>query len=130
MSRFKAAKRIFTGLAISGLVFSGFAYAKGAALSEAISPITVAEMPAQGAKTYALIHQGGPFAHEKDGVVFGNRERLLPPNKRGFYREYTVPTPGSKNRGAKRIVCAGQPKTPEICYYTADHYASFRKIVP
>ena len=79
---------------------------------------------------YALIHQGGPFASEKDGVVFGNRERLLPPRTRGYYREYTVPTPGLKHRGVRRIVCGGEPRTPEMCFYSADHYASFRRIVP
>jgi ribonuclease T1 len=74
--------------------------------------------------------QGGPFAYEKDGSVFGNREQLLPAHKRGYYREYTVPTPGAKNRGKRRIVCGGQAKAPDVCYYTADHYASFRKIGP
>lgn len=77
-----------------------------------------------------LIAAGGPFPYEKDGSVFGNRERVLPPQKRGHYREYTVPTPGLKHRGARRIVCGGQqPRTPEACYYSADHYASFRLIV-
>ncbi len=130
MLRFKALRSVFTGLAVAGLVFSGAVLAKGPELSGGISAITVAELPTQGKQIYALIHRGGPFAHEKDGVVFGNRERLLPLEKRGFYHEYTVSTPGAKTRGAKRIVCGGQPKTPEICYYTADHYASFRKIVP
>ena len=99
-------------------------------VADVSATLSVAELPRQGAQTYELIHQGGPFAHEKDGVVFGNRERLLPTQKRGFYREYTVATPGSRNRGTRRIVCGGQPKTPDICYYTADHYASFRRIVP
>lgn len=130
MLRFKALRSVFTGLAVAGLVFSGAVLAKGPELSGGISAITVAELPTQGKQIYALIYRGGPFAHEKDGVVFGNRERLLPLEKRGFYHEYTVSTPGAKTRGAKRIVCGGQPKTPEICYYTADHYASFRKIVP
>jgi ribonuclease T1 len=89
-----------------------------------------AELPRQGEQVYGLIQQGGPFAHEKDGVVFGNRERLLPLEKRGYYREYTVATPGAHNRGIRRIVCGGHARTPDICYYTADHYASFRKIVP
>ena len=62
--------------------------------------------------------------------MFGNRERQLPEHARGFYREYTVVTPGVRNRGARRIVCGGKPKMPEACYYTDDHYASFRKIVP
>ncbi|AMO23179.1 hypothetical protein GCM10027034_43560 [Ramlibacter solisilvae] len=91
--------------------------------------IRVAELPAPGRQTYALIFQGGPFPYDKDGVVFGNRERLLPAAQRGFYREYTVPTPGSRDRGARRIVCGGPAKTPQACYYTADHYASFRMIV-
>ncbi len=91
-------------------------------------PIALAELPPQGRATYALIHQGGPFPHDKDGVVFGNRERLLPANKRGYYREYTVDTPGARTRGARRIVCGGPPRTPDACYYTSDHYASFRLI--
>ena len=88
------------------------------------------ELPAQGLVTYRNIRKGGPFPFDKDGVIFGNRERLLPPHKRGFYREYTVRTPGERSRGARRIVCGGPAITPEACYYTADHYASFRKIVP
>ena len=77
-----------------------------------------------------LIYQGGPFRHDKDGVVFGNRERILPAHPRGHYREYTVRTPGERSRGARRIVCGGsKPVAPEACYYTDDHYASFRKIV-
>ena len=81
-------------------------------------------------ETYDKIRQGGPFPYEKDGVVFGNRERLLPAEKRGYYREYTVNTPGLGHRGTRRIVCGGMPRTPDSCYYTADHYASFRRIVP
>lgn len=79
----------------------------------------------------ALIQQGGPFQHDKDGTVFGNRERLLPPHPRGYYREYTVRTPGVGHRGARRIVCGGQQaRAPDACYYTEDHYASFRRILP
>ena len=91
--------------------------------------IRVAELPRQGQQTYERIRTGGPFPYGKDGMVFGNRERLLPAHKRGYYREYTVQTPGSRDRGARRIVCGGPPKLPHACYYTADHYASFRKIV-
>lgn len=95
-----------------------------------IPPIALAELPPQGRETYALIHNGGPFPYDKDGTVFGNRERLLPAQKRGYYREYTVRTPGSRNRGARRIVCGGmQVRMPDACYYTSDHYASFREIV-
>jgi ribonuclease T1 len=98
--------------------------------AEVRASIAVGELPPQGQDIYQRIHQGGPFAFEKDGVVFGNRERLLPTNKRGYYREYTVKTPGSRNRGTRRIVCGGPATVPDDCYYTADHYASFRKIVP
>lgn len=91
--------------------------------------IYIAELPRQGRETYELIRQGGPFPYDKDGSVFGNRERLLPSERRGFYREYTVATPGSRDRGARRIVCGGPKRAPHTCYYTADHYASFRKIV-
>ncbi len=88
------------------------------------------DLPSEGQATLALIYQGGPFPHKRDGIVFQNRERLLPLRPRGHYREYTVRTPGVKHRGARRIVCGGEPPTrPETCWYTADHYKSFRKIV-
>lgn len=87
-------------------------------------------LPPQARETHQLILAGGPFPYRKDGSVFGNRERLLPQQGRGWYREYTVKTPGSPDRGARRIVCGGtRPTAPEACYYTADHYASFRRIV-
>ena len=92
--------------------------------------VALAELPVQGQRTYGAILNGGPFRHEKDGTVFGNRERLLPQERRGHYREYTVDTPGSRDRGAMRIVCGGERTTPSACWYTADHYASFRRIVP
>ena len=89
----------------------------------------LAQLPAEARKTDALIRSGGPFPYRKDGTVFGNRERLLPARQRGYYLEYTVKTPGSRDRGARRIVCGGQPRTPDACYYTGDHYASFKRIV-
>lgn len=95
-----------------------------------ITTVALLDMPVQAHATYQLIHRGGPFPFEKDGVVFGNRERLLPGQTRGYYREYTVKTPGISSRGARRIVCGGPATTPNACYYTADHYASFRRIVP
>lgn len=93
------------------------------------STVALHQLPPQGIETYHLIHQGGPFPFEKDGVVFGNRERQLPAQKRGYYREYTVKTPHSRDRGARRIVCGGPMTTPDACYYTEDHYTTFRKIV-
>lgn len=92
--------------------------------------VVVTGLPSQGQDVMHQIRQGGPFRYDKDGSVFGNRERLLPGEKRGYYREYTVPTPGLGHRGARRIVCGGfKPRTPEACYYTEDHYSSFRLIV-
>lgn len=86
-------------------------------------------LPPQAQDTHRLIRAGGPFPYSKDGTVFGNRERLLPSQARGYYREYTVPTPQSRDRGARRIVCGGlQPAVPEACWYSDDHYASFRLI--
>lgn len=93
--------------------------------------VALAELPAEARQVQQLIKAGGPFAHDKDGSVFGNRERLLPRERRGYYREYTVRTPGARDRGARRIVCGGErPQAPEACYYTDNHYASFRHIVP
>ena len=91
--------------------------------------VSVSALPPQGQQVMGQILQGGPFRYEKDGTVFFNREGLLPRQKRGYYREYTVRTPGARNRGARRIVCGGKPRTPDACYYTSDHYASFREIV-
>jgi ribonuclease T1 len=92
--------------------------------------VALATLPPEARQTEQLIHAGGPFPYSKDGTVFGNRERLLPRKPRGYWREYTVKTPGAHNRGARRIVCGGErPTAPEACYYTADHYASFKRIV-
>lgn len=87
--------------------------------------VTLSQLPAEARQTVALIDQGGPFPYAKDGVVFGNYEKLLPEQKRGYYHEYTVRTPGSRDRGARRIV-TGQGG--EI-YYTDDHYKSFRTVL-
>jgi ribonuclease T1 len=96
---------------------------------DGLTTVALVSLPVEAQKTQQLIRAGGPFPYSKDGTVFGNREQLLPRRERGFYREYTVPTPGSKDRGARRIVCGGQrPTQPESCYYTADHYASFKLI--
>jgi ribonuclease T1 len=113
-------------LALGG---AGLVQAKGPLNNAALPTIELKQLPAQGRDVMVLIAQGGPFKYDKDGTVFGNRERILPPEKRGFYREYTVKTPGERSRGARRIVCGGlQPTTPDACFYTDDHYSSFRKI--
>lgn len=85
-------------------------------------------LPAEALDTLALIERGGPFPYRQDGKVFGNREGLLPDAAHGHYREYTVPTPGAADRGARRIVTGGDP--PTTWYYTSDHYRSFRSITP
>ncbi|NBQ86774.1 MAG: guanine-specific ribonuclease N1 and T1 [Betaproteobacteria bacterium] len=128
--------RLANGLlkfALTGLVFlaslSGEVSAKEPPAAPVAAVIRLEALPVEGRETMTRIRLGGPFPYEKDGTVFGNRERLLAPMPRGHYREYTVPTPGARDRGARRIVCGGPPKAPDACYYTADHYASFRRIV-
>jgi ribonuclease T1 len=116
-------------LLLTAFAWSGL-QAKELSKSQVLETVPLSSLPAQGHDTYRLIHQGGPFPYEKDGVIFGNRERLLAIEKRGYYREYTVKTPYSRTRGVRRIVCGGAPTTPDVCYYTADHYASYRRIVP
>jgi ribonuclease T1 len=124
-------KLVLTSFLLVMTVLCGGVQAREWAATSAInSTVALNELPPQGIEIYRLIQQGGPFPYGKDGVVFGNRERLLPAQKRGYYREYTVKTPRSSNRGARRIVCGGPATAPDACYYTADHYASFRKIVP
>jgi guanyl-specific ribonuclease Sa len=83
-------------------------------------------LPPEAVVTLEAIERGGPFPYDRDGTVFQNRERLLPERPRGYYREYTVITPGSRDRGARRIVAGGDP--PEDYYYTDDHYRSFRRV--
>ena len=90
--------------------------------------VDAARLPVEARDVLDRVRAGGPFRYERDGVAFGNRERLLPDRKRGYYHEYTVATPGVHTRGARRIVCGGPRRAPEVCYYTDDHYASFRRI--
>lgn len=97
-------------------------------MSRDLPIVLEADLSKEARATLALIAKGGPFPYSKDGVTFSNRERVLAKQARGYYREYTVKTPGAKNRGARRIVC-GMPKSSAFeCYYTDDHYATFRKI--
>ena len=90
--------------------------------------IAVQDLPKQGRDTLALIASGGPFSSNRDGISFSNRERILPKAPRGFYREYTVRTPDVRNRGARRIVCGGDQRAADACYYSDDHYQSFKCI--
>lgn len=86
--------------------------------------VAVTDLPAEARDTIELIHDGGPFPYDRDGITFQNREGLLPDEPRGYYREYTVPTPGEDDRGARRIITGG-----DTMYWTPDHYRSFARIV-
>ncbi|MDT8999438.1 ribonuclease [Paucibacter sp. APW11] len=95
-----------------------------------LETVALSALPREAQNTHRLILAGGPFPHSKDGTVFGNREQALPRKARGYYREYTVRTPGARNRGARRLVCGGEPPVkPEVCYYTDNHYASFKQVL-
>lgn len=107
--------------ALSLLLIAGCGDARDAGPRSALEGL-----PPEASATLDLILAGGPFPYRKDGTTFQNRERLLPGKPRGYYREYTVPTPGSRDRGARRWVVGGDP--PEVFYYTDDHYRSFRRI--
>ena len=114
--------RLAPFLAVLGLAFPLLVPAASAA------EIAVAALPPEAREALALIRSGGPFPYRQDGTVFGNRERLLPPKERGYYREYTVKTPGAKDRGARRIIAGGESRAPREIYYSDDHYRSFRRI--
>lgn len=112
-------------LAIAAAVFT----ATSASAAPALAWVALAELPREVGVVLDQVRRGGPFRYDRDGVVFGNREQRLPANARGYYREYTVPTPGARDRGARRLVCGGfTPTAPEACYYSDDHYQSFRSV--
>lgn len=95
-----------------------------------LETVALSALPSEAQTTHRLVLVGGPFPNQQDGIVFGNREKILPRTIRGYYREYTVATPGARNRGARRLVCGGKPPTnPDVCYYTDDHYSSFKQVV-
>ena len=104
---------------------------EGAARSHAQpDAIAVEALPPEARTTLERIHEGGPFPYSRDGVVFNNREHILPTRPRGYYHEYTVPTPGQRTRGARRIICGGDVISVSECYYSDDHYQTFRRIRP
>lgn len=96
--------------------------------STVIAEIPVTALPQEAQTVLQQIRNGGPFAYAKDGVIFGNYEKILPPQKRGYYHEYTVATPRIKGRGARRLITGGVPASTDEIYYTDDHYQSFRKL--
>ncbi|MGX0937769.1 ribonuclease T1 [Cupriavidus metallidurans] len=93
-----------------------------------VGTIAAQQLPNEARQTLERIEAGGPFPYDKDGSRFGNYERSLPQQSRGYYREYTVKNSNSRNRGAKRIVCGGDQRAANDCYYTEDHYNSFKRI--
>lgn len=95
---------------------------------DAIPSCALSSLPSQASDTLALIHSGGPFPYDQDGTVFQNREGILPSESTGYYHEYTVKTPGSPDRGARRLIGGGPTTTPAHLYYTGDHYASFCEV--
>lgn len=97
--------------------------------TEGMGTIAVQQLPNEARQTLERIEAGGPFLYDKDGSRFGNYERILPQRERGYYREYTVKSARSGNRGAKRIVCGGEQRAANDCYYTEDHYNSFKRIL-
>lgn len=127
-----AVHRVLRGAALAlglGLAIAGGALARP---TMAPTPVPLYELPAEARETLGLIKRGGPFPYRKDGTVFRNFERRLPAQPRGYYREYTVPTPGTTTRGARRIV-AGEGSARDVrrsgeYYFTADHYRSFHRI--
>jgi ribonuclease T1 len=117
---------------LTGVLSIGLALLAAHGPVEARSPVTdsagvvrAADLPPEARHTLALVRQGGPFPHARDGAVFANREGRLPPAMRGTYREYTVKTPGRRDRGARRIIAAGT----NAFWYSADHYRSFSRII-
>ncbi|MBI3523407.1 MAG: ribonuclease [Betaproteobacteria bacterium] len=119
-------RRILLAGWLACAALSGVAEAREVAPNPApvIAPISVAGLPPEARETLRLIERGGPFPYRRDGVVFGNRERRLPLKQHGYYREYTVPTPASRDRGARRIVAGAGHEY----FYSDDHYRSFRSI--
>ncbi len=103
-------------------VGSAFAFSPDQAASDTV---TVAELPREARQTLALIKEGGPFPYDRDGIIFGNFEKRLPSQPRGYYREYTVKSPWRRDRGPRRIVAGKQGEY----FYTEDHYRSFRRII-
>ena len=134
MKRLAASIRLTLFLTLAGFCFgSAASLARDTAQTGWIDPVHLADMPAEAGRTLMLIKRGGPFPFtRKDGSAFGNFEKRLPLQPRGYYREYTVPTPGSRDRGARRIVAGsgrfGDVATAGEYYYTHDHYRTFRRI--
>ena len=118
-------------LGIEAAITAGVAVlltSNGYAKEFSASTVPISALPSEAREVLASIQHGGPFSSARDGTVFGNYEHRLPPARRGYYHEYTVPTPGAHNRGARRIIVGGKPPSHGDYFYTSDHYNSFQRI--
>jgi ribonuclease T1 len=113
---------------VTATTLGSTAYAVPTQSAAAIPDCALSSLPSQASDTLELIHSGGPFPYPQDGTVFQNREAILPDESTGYYHEYTVKTPGSPDRGARRLIGGGTTTDPAHVYYTADHYASFCEV--
>src|SRR5260370_21209827 len=102
--------RLFTAIVFATCALAPAAHAR--ATADGLPIVALGSLPNEARTVHALILKGGPFRYDRDGVVFGNREHLLPAKPRGYYHEYTVPAPGVKSRGARRIICGGEHTPP------------------
>ena len=134
MTRIAAFLRLVLFLALTGVCgFDPVVHARENQRDDGVARVALTDLPPEARHTLQLIQHGGPYPHpHKDGSTFGNFEKQLPPRARGYYHEYTVPTPGSHDRGARRII-AGEGRNGDVAssgeyYYTDDHYRSFRRI--
>ena len=119
-----------TVVAVALVLFAVGGWVHARSTPDALPDVALATLPTEADATLTLIARGGPFPYQRDGVVFGNREKRLPARTRSYYHEYTVPTLGSTTRGARRIICGGDVQSIGECYYTSDHYQTFRRIRP
>jgi ribonuclease T1 len=128
----RAVKLVTIALAFALSIIAAAGGAASRTGERELRDVATAELPREARDVLALIKRGGPFRHRQDGSVFGNREKRLPLREQGYYREYTVPTPGASDRGARRIVAGagsgGDAKSSSEYYYSDDHYKSFRRI--
>ncbi|WP_055564811.1 ribonuclease domain-containing protein [Streptomyces atriruber] len=125
MPRVPAALLLCLTVLVAGCVSSGDTGGDAPAWARGMATVRADRLPAEARQTLRRIDDGGPFPYRKDGTVFGNFERELPRQKRGYYHEYTVRTPGERDRGARRIVTGSGDEV----YYTDDHYASFKAVL-
>jgi len=116
--------RIVVALMLAFAIVPPAVAQKAQAPAMALPDVELSTLPPEARATVKLIHKGGPFPYARDGIIFSNREELLPKQKRGYYREYTVKTPGDRTRGARRIVSGAAGEL----YYSDDHYQHLHRI--